>query len=255
MALILGVYITFGGGHKMSISPKNIVADSPTVTANLALDASPIYTAIDASVSVAATSYTVDNYDYAVASASHSFTQLQREPLIDATTSYIAYENEEIDGLEAPTYFDGLDDFIFPSSGAGKFAADILSFTDVSTPPFSPPRFYTPDATGSQSYFFNEVVTETNNNPDPPEDNLVDIRATVGTPIFTGTILGGDLKMTITFAGVVFGSGPGAGTVTEDVEVDCSSWTSADFRDIRGTYGKTTTDGNGIAYTWSLTVS
>ena len=254
MALILGGFTIFGGGHKMALSPKNIIADSPAVTTNLALDASPIYTTIDASVSVAATSYTVDDYDYAVASASHSFTQLQREPLIDATTSYIAYENEEIDGLETPTYFDGLDDFIFPSSGAGKFAADILNFTDVLTPPFSPPRFYTPDATGSQSYFFDEVVTETNNDPDPPEVNQVDIRATVGTPVFTGTVLGGDLKMTITFSGVVFGFGPGAGTVNETVEIDCSSWTSADFRNIRGTYGKTTTDDNGIAYTWSLTV-
>eukprot|EP01044_Picomonas_judraskeda_P034110 COSAG03_NODE_13984_length_481_cov_0.740838_2_plen_34_part_01 len=34
MALILGGFTIFGGEHKMALSPKDIIADSPAVTTN-----------------------------------------------------------------------------------------------------------------------------------------------------------------------------------------------------------------------------
>ena len=61
----------------------------------------------------------------------------------------------------------------------------------------------------------------------------------------------GDLKIVVLLAYVIdFGSFSGLFTY----EIYASSWTILDFRDIRGTYGTSSTDVNGIEYTWSVTV-
>jgi hypothetical protein len=241
-----------------TLDPRNVIINNPRDIDFLGIDASPIYLTIDASVSVGATSYSIDAYDYVVDAASHNFTQLTREPLFDLSSGGgIFYENNEITGYGESSFFDGLNDLFFGSSGGGKFAAGLLYVDGIYSGrayPFSPPDFFTPSGTGYQSHTFSDIVTETDTGGTPPVDVLRDVTVSVSVPQFTGALRDGDLKMVITFSGSVSGTHSGVSSVTDTVEIDASAWDSPDFRDIRGTYGATSYDPNGIEYVWSVTI-
>lgn len=236
-----------------TIEVRNVVINNPRVLDFLLIDSSPIYSTIDGSVSVTGGSFTIDDKDFVVSSASHTFPQLVREHSFEVTTG-IFYENQEIDVFGVTSYYDGLDDLLF-GSNSGKFIAEsrpVSSHLNSFSQPFSPPFFYTPNATGNLDHGFEDIVEITDTTGTPPSNvSTRDLFVTVGTPIFTGDLLDGDFKLVVLFGAVI----QGLPSYTDSLEIDASAFGSPELRDIRGTYGATSTDDNGIEYVWSITLS
>lgn len=242
------------------LAPENKVLNNPRVIDNLLIESSPIYQTLDASVSVSGGSYTVDGYDYVVSAVSKNFDQLQRERAVEvALSGGIFYANESIDVYGNRSYFDGLNDLIM-GSNAGKFIAanrEIDTRLNAFSLPFSPPFFFTPySGNGILPHIFADAVEITDPDGTPPANvKEKNVSVSVGTPFFAGKLLDGDLKMIVAFSAAVQGWLSGnSGSVNDRVEIDCSAWGTPEFRDIRGTYGTTSTDENGISYTWSITI-
>lgn len=237
----------------MPLTPINIIADGPDVFSSLAAigvdplpssaEGSPIYETIDAEVSVSG-SYVVGTvtYDY---SGTTSVTQRTREDIRTDAAIDIAGEHYEVvrDYDESSWGAFG----VILSASENTFAAvqsNVLG-CDGGTPPFAPPSFVL-----APSIIEYIDGTSTDTDPDPDLEDTVTIEMEVGTPFFTGSIQDGDLKMNVRLR--IVENGNPQEFFTE--EIDASAWTESDFRDIRGTYGTTSYDSNGIEYIWSVTI-
>jgi len=232
----------------MPLTPRNIVCDNPQVFSFIAqrlstdptgIDSSPIYLTVDAQVAVSG-SYTAGSNDYDF-SATTSISTLNRVSIMDGRT--LSAANQNLDG----TQYDLAQEVLLE---AGEFAATIAKLIGADTfrfliAPFGPPEFLH-DGLGEENLV---IGTVTDNNDDPA--TVTDAIGTfiLSTPFFTGTIQGGDLKLKVRLIANLTNS-----SNTFIHEVDASAWGSPEFRDIRGTYGTTSTDSNGISYTWSITI-
>jgi len=238
----------------MEVEARNITADGPDLFQfNFVIDASPIYLTLDASISVLGGSFTDGDFDYEVAPASKTHTQRTRQLSRDTSFGEVIGENVEIERVhDVSSFYDHADD-LFIVSDVDRFAAilgDVDGFGGLQDQlsPYSPPVF--PLNSGDFFHRFDDIVTKTRtSNGDEVQRDVV---TTVFAPRFEGSILGEDLKMIISL-GVSISSAPSFGD-TFDVEIDASSWGSAELRDIRGTWGGTDTDDKGIGYTWSITL-
>jgi hypothetical protein len=239
----------------MSLDPRNIVADGPDVMSKvLAIgilplsssgEGSPIYTTIDAEASVSG-NFTSGVYDY---SFSGSTTIDQRIRVdIRSIVGGVDFAGEHYEIIRDNDVSSWVDFGVITGGAELEFAAvqsNILG-CNGGTPPFAPPNFY--PATDIDGYIDGTRV----DNSDPtPISEPSSIQLLFGPPYFTGSIQDGDLKMVVSLAYVI-DSGDFSGSFT--YEIDASSWTTLDFRDIRGTYGTTSTDDNGIEYIWSVTI-
>jgi len=243
----------------MPLTPRNIVCDGPDVFSDVVFigisplqshaEASPIYSTIDASVVVSG-GYTAGDieYDY---SGSTSINQVSRIAIIDQVTGIeFGGDNFEIDREnDINSYIDVGIISVIPT---GNFAA--LHWQELGcnggSPPFAPPRF-------SLAEIITDTIegTRTDTSTDPEEETASFVRLTLTPPYFTGTISGGDLELVVELqveVGYTFSGSAYTESFTD--KTDASGWGSPEFRDIRGTYGTTSTDSNGISYTWSITI-
>ena len=237
----------------MALTPRNIVLDGPDVFSKVAFigidpltssaEGSPIYETIDAEVSVNG-SYTVGTVTYEYAGTANA-TQRTRESIRTDATLDISGEHYEIERDHDVSSW--IDFGVILSASEDTFAAvqgNILG-CNGGTPPFAPPVFL-PEP---------EIVeyvegTSTDTSTSPATVNTISVELQLSPPFFTGSIQDGDLKMNVSLR--IVENGNPAETFTH--EIDASAWTTADFRDIRGTYGATDYDSNGIAYVWSVTI-
>jgi len=238
----------------MSVTARNLFIDGPDLLKHyFAIDASPIYLTIDASVSTEGGSFTDPlrpNLDYVVSAESHTFPQLTRQTLRELNRPIFSVNEELTRAHSVSTYIDRAEDLDnFPD--AGKFVAYLNSvdFNDGSLSPYSPSKFEIPNFTNGFSHSFDNAVEETDTLPSPPVATLSDLVMGGNLPLFRGSIVGGDLEMFIAYGMSYAGYFP-----TSEIVIDASAWTQLDFRDIRGTYSQTDTDSNGIEYVWSVTV-
>ena len=233
------------------LDPRNIVADGPDVFSRLAAlsyiplpssaEGSPIYLTIDAEVAVSG-SYTVGTVTYSYTGTT-SVTQRTRESI--RTDAAADTDHYEITRDHDPSSW--ADIGVIISATANTFSATQWNVLGCNggTPPFAPPTFL---LAPSIIEYIDGTATDTA--PDPDTENPIPLELNVFPPTFTGTIAGGDLKMLVKLR--IVENGNAAEIFTH--EIDASAWTSLDFRDIRGTYGTTSYDANGIEYIWSVTV-
>jgi len=235
----------------MSLDPRNIVADGPDVMSKvLAIgidplasngEGSPIYETIDAEVTVTG-SYTVGTVTSAY-SGTTNIIQRTRESIRTDAMIDIAGVNYEI--IRENDVSNWMDFGVIISSSENTFAAvqnNILG-CNAGTPPFAPPGFL---LAPSIIEYIDGTIIDT----DPPSVGVISVELNVTPPFFTGSIQNGDLKMNVSLRVVEYGNPP----ETFTYEIDASSWAILDFRDIRGTYGTTSYDTNGIEYIWSVTL-
>lgn len=236
----------------MSFTPRNIIADGPDAfslalradynSGITAIEASPIYTSMSGSVYVNG-SYSNLGYDYYY-DKTMALNPRTRSNIRTGTT-IIEEENYEVERVGAVSTYTDLPD-VFLAFGHSSSEVVIMHGAPVSitgrTVPFAPPTF----SVSGLSITDNQAGTKTDE-----DGNVTDITGVfvVSTPQFRGSIEGGDLEMYFSMHANI-SSGP----VFEHA-IDASSWDGADFRDIRGTYGTTSVDINGVSYTWSLTLA
>lgn len=241
----------------MSLEPRNLVCDGPDVFSRvLAIgiaplsssgEGSPIYLTIDAEATVSG-SYTDGSLEYAFSGS----TAIDQRTRVDIRSIIggvdIAGENYEI---TRNNDISSWVDFGFITGGDVNEFAAVQSNTlgcNGGSPPFAPPGFYHFDIFDS----IPGTRTDTAEDPDLVLDRSIGLVFTP--PYFTGSIQDGDLKMVISLDATVNQGDPDEYSETFNVEIDCSAWTTLDFRDIRGTYGDTSYDVNGIEYIWSVTI-
>jgi hypothetical protein len=235
------------------LDPRNIIADGPDVFAKVAAigidplvssaEGSPIYETIDAEVSVNG-SYTVGSVTYEY-SGTTSVTQRTRESI--RTDAVIDFAGENYEVVRDHGISSWVDFGVILDASENTFAAvqgNILG-CNGGTPPFAPPSFL---LAPSIIEYIDGTSTDTDPDPDLIEAIIVELQ--IAPPFFTGSIQNGDLKMKVSLR--IVENGNAAETFT--AEIDCSTWDSTDFRDIRGTYGTTSYDTNGIEYVWSVTI-
>jgi len=238
----------------MSIVARNIVVEGPDVMSHLAatsfdyfpggFEAAPIYLTLDAAVTMTG-SFSVGSIDYDY-SGSPTISQMTRVAARDLTIT-LELENAEIARTTNPSAF--ADAASSTGLSTNEFTATLLDLDICAngvTPPFSPPWFgeKNPGMSGSVT------GTKTDNTQIPAVVTDANAGLRVFPPKFSGTIADGDLQMYVELSYVV--DGVGSGIFRKNY--DASAWGSPDFRDIRGTYGATDTDSNGIEYVWSVTV-
>lgn len=242
----------------MSLTPKNLRIDGLDVISDLILlgvpaddtgfDGSPIYTQLDASVTIDG-SYSLGAVDYSYSSAVLTMPTLTRIGLRDALMTPFAIETR----YPVPGRFRTHTADIGGTSGvipSGRFVAGHVRQVSVHNPvPFEPPAFY-----GDTSIVVDPAGTKTDNGTTPA--TVTDLAASAIWSVgFTGAIETGDLVFKV-YMSVTVNLGDGDEyTVDLSDDIDASAWGMADFRDIRGTYSPSGTDGNGITYTGSLTIS
>jgi hypothetical protein len=243
----------------MSITPRNIVLDGPDVmSAVLAIginpisssgEGSPIYETIDAEAAVSGT-YTDGplEYDFSSTTAIPQQYRAELRPLVGGVD--VAGEHYEI---ERDHDVSSWVDFGFISVGdPSTFLAlqsNILGCNGGS-PPFAPPFFYV--GTDLTDYSIEGTVTDTSEDPETVNPRGIELIFTP--PFFRGSIQDGDLEMVVSLTATVNVEDPGEYTETFEFITDASAWDTTDFRDIRGTYGTTSYDANGIQYIWSITL-
>ena len=241
----------------MSLTPRNIVADSPDVMSKVLFigispisssgEGSPIYLTIDATASVSG-SYTDGDIDYAY-SGSDSIPQKNRveiRPLVSgvdvAGEHYEIVRDNDVSSWVDFGFITGIDTNEFLATQSNDLGCN------GGIPPFAPPEFL-PD---NMEAFVEG--TRTDNSETPALVTTPSIKFVFYPPYFVGSIQDGDLIMRVSLEISV-----NDGDADEYIEVfnfdtDASAWVSTDFRDIRGTYGDTNTDANGMEYTWSVTI-
>jgi len=244
----------------MSFSPRNLVCDGPDAFSKIlaigfeplisSAEASPIYQTINLECSVNGT-YSDGDLDYEFSGSTDIPEQTRLEIRSDIGGVDPVGEHYEIErSHDVSTWIDvGI---VFGGDYSPNFAA--LQYNPLGcnggTPPFAPPNFYT----GSDFTDLSIEGTVTDNSTTPPTVTPKGIKLAFLPPLFRGSIQDGDLEMVVSLNVVVnYGDGDAYSETFEDV-TDCSAWTTADFRDIRGTYGATDYDSNGIEYVWSVTI-
>jgi hypothetical protein len=237
----------------MILPPRNIVLDGPDVFSKIAAiginplassaEGSPIYQTIDAEITVTG-SYTVGTvtYDY---SGTATATQRIRDSIRTDAALDIYGENYEITRSNDVSTW--IDFGAIISAPENTFAAVQSNYLGCNggTPPFAPPGFLLAPPIIE---YIDGTSTDSSISPPLVEDVSVELQITP--PYFTGSIQGGDLKMNVNLS-IVENGNPQETFVHE---IDASGWGVLDFRDIRGTYGTTSYDSNGIEYVWSITI-
>lgn len=241
----------------MSLEPRNLVCDGPDVFSKvLAIgidplsssgEGSPIYLTIDAEATVSG-SYTDGAFEYAF-SGSTAIDQLNRIEIRSIVGGVdIAGENYEVTRDNDISSWVDFGFVTLISENEFVAAQSNILGCNGGTPPFAPPGFY-------HNQIFDAISgtrTDTDEDPDLVLDRSIGL--VFNPPYFTGSIQAGDLKMIISMEATVNEGDPDEYTELFEHEVDCSTWTTLDFRDIRGTYGDTSYDVNGIEYIWSVTI-
>jgi len=241
------------------LDPRNLVVDGPDAFCSLIVfaiapsstgaEGSPIYTTIDADGD-ATGSWSDGTWDYTFTGSGSIITQRVRQAARDQIIGVdISGENYEITRKYSESSW--ADIGIISGYDTDKFYAE-QGYTlgcNGGVPPFAPPIFRT------DTQIISFVPGLRTNILDPSDTNVTSTEIRITPPYFTGSIQDGDLKMVIRMD-VWFDYGTGTPTFLEEflIETDCSSWTTTDFRDIRGAYGETSIDVNGITYTWSITI-
>jgi len=242
----------------MAITPRNIVCDGPDVFSQVAFigiaplnssaEGAPIYTTLDAEVTVSG-GYTDGDLVYDFAGTTAITQRTRAEIRADIGGVDVAGENAEI---VRDNDVSSWVDFGY-IVGAGS---DIFMATQAETlgcnggvPPFAPPAF---ELSNALVDYVDGTRTDTAEDPDLEEARSIEL--TVYPPYFTGSIQDGDLEMIVSLVVIVNVGNVDEYTETFNFATDCSAWTTSDFRDIRGTYGTTSTDINGIEYIWSVTI-
>ncbi len=236
----------------MSFTPRNIIADGPDAfslalraeynSGITAIEASPIYTSISGSVYVNG-SYSSFGYDYSFGKTMTLGPRTRSDIRAGITT--IEEESYEVERVGAVSTYADLPD-LFTAFGHSSSEVVIMHGAPVSitgqTLPFAPPAY----SISELSITDTQAGTETD-----PDGNTTYVTGvfSISVPLFRGTIEGGDLEMYFLMQANI-SDGPNF-----EHAIDASSWGTADFRDIRGTYGTTSVDTNGVSYTWSLTLS
>jgi len=240
----------------MSLDPRNIVADGPDVMSKvLAIgidplsssgEGSPIYTTIDAEVSVSG-AYTDGFLEYSFTGTT-SIDQRTRVE-IRSIIGGVDFAGEHYEIIRDNDVSSWVDFGVITGVAELEFLSvqsNILG-CNGGTPPFAPPNFIC-----SILGFVDGERVDTEPDPNVTEPRAIEL--SIIPPYFTGSIQDGDLMMVVALSIKVNVSDPDEYSETLTHEIDASSWTTLDFRDIRGTYGTTSYDTNGIEYIWSVTI-
>lgn len=241
----------------MSLDPRNIVCDGPDAFSQViaigilplssSAEGSPIYDTIDAEVGVDG-SYSDGAINY-VFSGTTAITQSTRQEIRSMTGGVdFAGEHHEIVRLHDVSSW--VDFGVITGISSNKFMAcqsNVLGCNGGS-PPFAPPAFVAGEMVGYVD------GTRTDTAPDPHEEVARSIELTVTPPFFTGSIQDGDLEMIVSLSVKVNVGMPDEYTETFLHATDASAFGTSEFRDIRGTYGTTSHDSNGIEYVFSVTI-
>lgn len=253
----------------MSLEPRNIVVDGPDVFGNAGsltfgepsgVDAPPFYSSFSGALAMsgsyygaAGTAYEDIEYDFnGISMATQELERIGlRDPLLGLTAFEIRYEinrntdpNAFIDIGGANALADGkcIACCAFRGAPSGQFVPlSVPWFQSAGNPSFDP------DA---------GVGVRRDHSNDPPTESDILVNASFIGPSFTGTIGESDFRMKFSVRVTFFTESDEINSLERNfnVEVDVSSWTTLDFRDIRGTYGTTSTDPNSIEYAWSVTI-
>lgn len=252
----------------MSLTPRNIIVDSPIALSALlndvydpfySFEASPIYTSISCEISVngsyygkVGTSYEDIEYDY----TGLTFPALTRTRISVRDAEWNFNDPESVNLYRSGVYVRADLGSVF-----GLFPEDKCVVVQGwrtergNTPaPFDPPFFETASMRFEN---YENAGTRTDHGADPPTQSALKATFSVGVPNIIGSITGGDLKLRISI-GYRLNLDIAQGERREGsvwYEQDISGWTSGNFRDIRGTYGGTVTDEEGLEYTFSLTIA
>ena len=240
----------------MSLDPRNIVADGPDVMSKvLAIgilplsssgEGSPIYTTIDAEASVSG-AFTDGFLEYSF-SGTTSIDQRTRVE-IRSIIGGVDFAGEHYEIIRDNDVSSWVDFGVITGGAELEFVAvqsNILG-CNGGTPPFAPPNFIC----SILGYVDGERI---DTEPDPNVTEPRTIELSIIPPYFTGSIQDGDIMMVVALSIKVNVSDSDEYSETLTHEIDASSWTTLDFRDIRGTYGTTSYDTNGIEYIWSVTI-
>jgi hypothetical protein len=246
-------------GIKMSLAPRNIVADSPeslraitfiTFGDPTGIEASPIYTEISGTCTINGTYNNTfggtEDVDYIYDNAEVTPDSLDTRVALRDLSPFPALINYRISELYAgysPFYVDvgATSDIV----GSGEFVAVHGHLVSRKSTPLDIPIFST-DLVKTNT----TAGIRRDNTTDPPTEIDIGATITLKMPFTRGTIEDGDLVIVFQ----IFAEMESRGNYTMELEVATTGWDSTDFRDIRGTYSATTTDPDGIEYDWSITI-
>jgi hypothetical protein len=241
----------------MSIIARNIVCDGPDVMSKVieigilpissSAEGSPIYTTINATVTVAG-SYTDGDltYDYNDTVDLTEQTRTELRSIVGGVD--IAGENYEIVRVDGDSSW--VDFGVITVVPADTFLAVQSQKLGCNggSPPFAPPEFL---ATNTQAFIDG---TRTDDSVAPPVITTPSMELLFTTPYFVGSIKDGDLVFRTTLSVTVNDGDVDQYSESFNHDISATSWATTDFRDVRGTYGETSFDVNGISYTWSVTI-
>jgi hypothetical protein len=252
----------------MSLAPRNIVIEGPDVFGNMGaitfgepsgIDAPPFYASFSGEVTINGSYYGTGSFsdiEYVYSSILMETQPLTRIGLRDASLNVTAFDEQyEITRKTDPSAIADIGGAGTSSDGNCVACCAFLmapsgQFVPLSVPLFAStgfPTFDPDDGTG----------TRIDHSTDPATEADILVSAVFSGPTFTGTIGEADFRMRFAVRITFFTA---SGEINSDVfdftdEIDVSAWSTADFRDIRGTYGATSYDANGIEYVWSVTIA
>lgn len=239
----------------MSLTPRNIVADSPLSLEGIAfltigdptgIEASPIYTQISGACTINGTYNAPGDIDYIYDNAAVNPDPLNTRVALRDLSPFLVLESYRIAERYAgysPFYVDvgATSDIV----GDGEFVAVHGRLVSRTISPLSIPIFST-DLVKTNA----NAGTRRDNTTSPATETDIGATITLKMPFTRGTIEDGDLVIVFQ----ILADMESRENYTMELEVDASGWGSTDFRDIRGTYGTTSTDPDGIEYIWSITI-
>ena len=245
---------------------RDIVCDSPaafaetiTTTAGIpvGIDASPIYTTLNASVTIDGSYYgtvgtSYEDIEYIYNAVAINAVQLDRIGLRDIFYGIVAANFEVLLNYDVSTYIDVMDTDSVPAGEFIAICSPLPSVSGTGVMPFSPPKFS--PSLNHASGDGQGVGTRKDHNDSPASESDLDVTVVWSGPLFRGTIEEGDLEMFFTLTGTI-NTNQQPEAIYEEIVIDCSSWDSTDFRDIRGTYTEIDTDANGITYDWEIVIA
>jgi len=252
----------------MSLTPKDIRVEGPDVFGNLAvvtlgepsgIDAPPFYESFHGELTMNGSYYGsgfYSNIEYVYSSVLMETQELTRIGLRDPLLDVMAFE----EGYEVVRNTDpsGFADIGGTTASADGKCAAFCGFVQAPSGQFVPLSVPWFTSAGSPSFDPDPGIGVRRDHDDDPVTEIdILVYPSFTGPYFTGTIGESDFRMKfgvrVTFFTTTGELNPDVRSF--EVEVDVSAWTSFNFRDIRGTYGATSYDVNGIEYVWSITLA
>jgi hypothetical protein len=240
----------------MSLEPKNIVVEGPDVFGNVlgftfgepsGVDAPPFYSSFTGSVVVNG-SYIDGDFEYDYDSVLIETNELERIGLRDPLLGLTAFEPVyEVIRKTSPSAFVDVGGATITADGKCVACCGFAGSVSGQLVPLSVPFFASAGFPDFNPSFGAGMVTD--NSQTPPVQSESELEASFFGPSFTGLI--GDTDFHMNFSLSITNA---AGVTAFTNSIDVSAWTTADFRDIRGTYSQTDYDANGIEYVWSVTI-